>query len=112
MNFRQSVKYPPWVDTFINKSVNPRGVFYIVISLIIEKLKLLHDYQKSDYGLTVYSDYHGVRPATMSKWIKQFSGSIKLEIFLNYINGLSVTIMTNFELIRQRESESKKWDEK
>src|SRR5699024_3023872 len=48
------------------------GVFCIVSYSTIEKLKLLHDYQKSDYGLTVYSDYHGVRPANMSKWIKQF----------------------------------------
>lgn len=126
-------------------------MFCIVSYSTIEKLKLLHDYQKSDYGLKVYSDYHGVRPANMSKWIKQFllaglaglirpkhnqkysletkltavkaylsgkytnqaiSSSIKLEIFLNYINGLSVTIMTNSELIRQRESESEKWDEK
>ena len=47
-------------------------MFCIVSYSTIEKLKLLHDYQKSDYGLTVYSDYHGVRPATMSKWIKQF----------------------------------------
>ncbi len=47
-------------------------MFCIVSYSTIEKLKLLHDYQKSDYGLTVYSDYHGVRPANMSKWIKQF----------------------------------------
>ena len=63
---------PLRVDTLNNKSVNPRGVFCIVSYSTIEKLKLLHDYQKSDYGLTVYSDYHGVRPANMSKWIKQF----------------------------------------
>lgn len=47
-------------------------MFCIVSYSTIEKLKLLHDYQKSDYGLTVYSDYHGVRPANMSEWIKQF----------------------------------------
>ena len=38
----------------------------------IEKLQLLSDYQDSDYSVKVFSDYHAVRAANMTKWIKQF----------------------------------------
>ncbi|MCD7130515.1 hypothetical protein LTY36_04835 [Limosilactobacillus agrestis] len=35
-------------------------------------MQLLRSYQRSDYDLTVFSDYYGIRAANMSKWIKQF----------------------------------------
>lgn len=35
-------------------------------------MQLLRSYQRSDYDLTVFSDYYGIRAANMSKWIKKF----------------------------------------
>ena len=37
-----------------------------------EKLKLLSSDQDSNYNLEVFADYHGVRTANLTKWIKQF----------------------------------------
>lgn len=65
------VQYPLGLTLEIIK-VSVLGVFCIVSYSTIEKLKLLSKYQESDYDLTAFSDYHSVRPANMSKWIKQF----------------------------------------
>lgn len=47
-------------------------MFCITSYSTTEKLRLLSQYQYSEYTLTVYSEYYGVRRENMSKWIKQF----------------------------------------
>ncbi|BAG24948.1 transposase [Limosilactobacillus reuteri subsp. reuteri JCM 1112] len=47
-------------------------MFFVSSYSTTEKLRLLSNYQDSDCSLGVFADYHEVRTANMTKWIKQF----------------------------------------
>lgn len=47
-------------------------MFWIGTYSTTEKLRLLSNYQDSDYSLGVYADYHQVRTSSLNRWIKQF----------------------------------------
>lgn len=78
----------------------------------IEKLQLLSDYQDLDYSVKVFSDYHAVRAANMTKWIKQFllgglAGIMRpkhnrrysLELKLAAIKDYQKGVMTNKQIL-------------
>ena len=47
-------------------------MFFVSSYSTTEKLRLLSNYQDLDCSLGVFADYHEVRTANMTKWIKQF----------------------------------------
>ena len=47
-------------------------MFWIGTYSTTEKLRLLSNYQDSDYSLGVYADYYHVRTSSLNRWIKQF----------------------------------------